>query len=187
MALFLASDAYLAILFPAFQLGLLLIFFVILFLSVKKAQRLSAIALPDSFPPEDEPDDPGFGRTSSLYAGSFFKGLKFYFLPLQVWGKGFGGRGNGKIWLSPHSIILRRYLIRTPVVIPYDLILGLEVKKGAMAGGKYHPGPFIVVTWGLEKLPIASFLGVSGGLKVTKAWAVEIARRGNVLRESSGA
>jgi len=182
MMLLLTTNIYSVVLFPALPLGVLLVLFLILFLSVRKARNLSLLALPSELPPEQEPNDLRFGRTSGYYAGSFLKGQRYLLLPLQVWGKGFGGTGNGKVWLSRQAIILRRYLIRTPVIVPYALIHRIEVRKGAMAGGKYYPGAIIIVTWGREELPIVSYFGIAGGLELAAAWAKEIARRGDALK-----
>ena len=122
MVLLLTTDVYSMLLFPALPLSVLLVFFLTLFLSVRKARRLSARALPGELPPEQEPDDPSFGRTRGYYAGSFLKGRRYFFLPLQVWAKGFGLKGNGMIWLSSQGIIFRRLLVRTPVVVPLAVI-----------------------------------------------------------------
>jgi len=183
VSLLLAANADAYALIHLLFLVPLLIFFVILFLSVRRGRQLSAFALPDEFPPDEEPDDPAFGRLSGLYAGSWLKNQRYLLLPLQVWGKGFGGRGNGKMWLARQAIVFRRYLIRAPVIIPLALIHRLEVRQGVMVGGKYQPGAVIIVAWGREDLPIVSYLGISGGRKRAEEWAGEIARRGNALRE----
>lgn len=180
LLLFTSSGA--SVLIPAIVLPPFLVFFIILLVSIRKGRRLSALALPHELPSEQEPDDPSFGRTSGYYAGSFLKGQRYLFLPLQFWGKGFALKGNGKMWLTPQAIIFRRLLVHTPVIVPLAFIQALQVRRGGMVGGKYYPGAIIIVTWGREELPIVSYFGIAGGLELASAWAKEIARRGDALK-----
>lgn len=180
LALFAKADT--DIIAPIIMAAILLPFMVALFVAISKGAKLSRYALPDFLPEEQPVDNPAFGKVRGYYAGSNFANEPFLFFGrLPVIGRGYHIKGNGEVWLSNECVMIRRYLTRQPLVIPFGLIRKVDVGFGGF-GGKRIPGPIIRVTWGREELPMVSGVQVSLKRSVTDAWAAEIARRAAVWR-----
>jgi len=178
LALFAKADT--DIIVPIIMAAILLPFMVALFVAIRKGAKLSAFALPDFLPEEQPPDNPAFGKVRGYYAGSSFVNERFLFFGrLPVIGKGYHVKGNGEVWLSHECVMIRRYLTRKPLVIPFGLIRKVDVGFGGF-GGKRIPGPIIRVTWGREELPMVSGVQVSLKRSTTDVWAAEISHRARV-------
>lgn len=178
----LVSEADIELIWAIVGAAVGLTFTIAALVSIRRSVKLSRFALPDFLPGEQPPDNPAFGKVRGHYLGSNFVNERFLLLGrLPVIGKGYHIKGNGEVWLSQECVMIRRYLTRKPLVIPFGLILKTDVGFGGFSG-KRIPGPIIRVTWGREELPMVSGVQVSYKRNVTDLWAAEISRRAQVWR-----
>lgn len=68
---------------------------------------------------------------------------------------GFFARGNGEWWIEGGAFSFRRFLTRTPLVIPFDKVT--EVKIGNWHAGRWILGkPIFKILWTREGLRLSS-------------------------------
>ena len=84
---------------------------------------------------------------------------------------GFFARGNGEYWLTDDGFCFLRYLTRTPLVIPFARVVGVEIGKSH--AGRWIPGPggILRLCWEKEGQKLSSGFIVSRRREETEALA----------------
>ena len=70
-------------------------------------------------------------------------------------------RGSGEYWYDDKAFYFRRYLTRTPIVIPFEKVS--EIKVGKWHAGKWLAGaPIVKLIWDKNGVHLSSGFHISG-------------------------
>jgi hypothetical protein len=97
---------------------------------------------------------------------------------------GYFARGTGEFWIDPAALHFRRYLTKTPLVIPFGDVL--DVKVGKWHAGRWAGGaPVVKIVWKKSDARLSSGFVLSRNTRETDALIQEI--RSHIQKAASPA